>query len=180
MKAVERGHPEELPSAERAALKKWLEGTRVTEDYDNADLGDMAPSEIIARSCLECHARARASAQPVAAKIPLEYFDDVRKVAVSREIKPMERRILVMTTHTHALALVPLTAVVGGLMLMTGWWRWLTRGLVVVACGGLGVDVGAWWVAREWLPGVWGVIVGGAMYSGSMAVMVVGVVVDAL
>jgi len=180
LRAMDRGHPENLPSPEREALRKWLEGKRVTEDYDNADLGDMAPSEIIARSCLECHSRAKASTQPVAAKIPLDYFDDVRKLAVSREIKPMEKRILVMTTHTHALAMTPLTALVAGLMLLTCWPRRVSGGLMVVASLGLALDVASWWLAREWLPAVWIVVVGGGMYSGAMAVMVVGVMVDVL
>jgi hypothetical protein len=180
LRAMDSNHPPELPAPERAALRKWLEGSRVTEDYDNADLGDMAPSEIIARSCLSCHARANAAKNPIAAKVPLDYFDDIRKIAVSRELKPMEKRILVMTTHTHALAMAPLTALVGGLMLLTCLPRVLRMGLPLLASLGLVLDVAGWWLARGSVEAVWLVIVAGGLYSVAMALMVLLVLVDVL
>jgi hypothetical protein len=180
LRAIERGHPEGLPQAERAALTKWLTSSRVNEDYDNADLGEMAPVEIIARSCLTCHARPEAATHPIANKYPLDYFDDVRKFAVSREIKPMEKRVLVMSTHTHALAMVPLTALVAGLMLCTTLPGFLRRGLGLLASLGLAVDIAGWWLARETEGAVWMVFVGGGVYSAAMALMVLLVLLDVL
>jgi hypothetical protein len=180
LRAVERGHPEGLPAAEREALAKWLKGTRVSEDYDNADLGEMAPVEIIARSCLTCHARSEESKHPIAKKYPLDYFDDVRKFAVSREIKPMEKRVLVMSTHTHALAMAPLTAMVAGLVLCTAWPGFLRRSAALLGCVGLAADVAGWWLARESEPLVWVVIIGGGIYSAAMTAMILMVLVDVL
>lgn len=180
LRAVERGHPEGLPAAERGALTKWLTGARVSEDYDNADLGEMAPVEIIARSCLTCHARSEAAAQPIAKKYPLDYFDDVRKFAVSREIKPMEKRVLVMSTHTHALAMVPLTALAAGLLLCTSYPALIRTGLGLLASSALAVDIAGWWLARESEGAVWMVLVGGGVYSGAMALMILLVLADVL
>jgi len=180
LRALNSNHPANLVPADRDALIKWLTGTRVTEDYDNVDLGDMAPVEIIGRSCLECHARGNAAKHAIANKLPLDYFDDVRKLAVSREIKPMEKRILVMSTHTHALAMASLTALIGGLMLCTCMPRLLRSGLPLLACAGLAADVGGWWLARETEPAVWLVIVGGGAYSFAMAAMILLVLLDVL
>ena len=112
--------------------------------------------------------------------MPLDYFDDVRKLAVSREIKPMEKRILVMSTHTHALAMVPLTALVGGLMLCVTTPRVLRNGLPLLASLALAGDIAGWWIARQAEGGVWLVLIAGGAYSAAMAAMIALVVVDVL
>jgi hypothetical protein len=180
LRAMRQNHPPELPAPEREALVAWLSGTRLSEDFDNADLGEMAPIEIIARSCLSCHARANAEKHPIARRIPLDYFDDVRKVSVSRDLRPMERRILIITTHTHALALASLTAVIASLCLITTWPGLIRLGLPLVAALGLALDIGGGWAARAFEPAVWMILLGGGAYNGSMALMGLCVLVECL
>jgi hypothetical protein len=145
--ALEDGHPDELPAAERDALLAWLASDRVTEDYDSLALGERAPAEILDRSCLSCHSRD--SEDEVAAKRPLEYWDDVKAVAFSRDISPTDAEIVISSAHTHALGM----GTVSVLALLLGWLTRWPRGLVGILASGSGLglllDLGAWLPARE-------------------------------
>jgi hypothetical protein len=183
LESLESGHPGEiggdLPDSDRAALLAWLRGDRVSRDYDNLDLGDAAPSEILAVSCLECHSRA-SSGEHAAASIPLEYWDDIAPLSVSREINPVSVEILAASTHTHALGLAAVTLVLAWLALLTSWPRAFV-GLVVGVTGlGLMVDIGSWWLTREWIAFAWAIAVGGAIYNGGMVLLGLMVIADLL
>jgi hypothetical protein len=174
--ALERNHPPELPEADRATLLTWLGGDRVSEDYDNLDLGDAAPAEILARSCTSCHARD--SDDPVAAELPLLYWDDVKDVAFSRQINPTSREILAASTHAHALSMAPLAVVIALLAFLTRW----PRGLVGLLVGVMGVclfaDLASWWLAREMAGLVWVIVAGGGAYNLASALLLLMVGVD--
>jgi hypothetical protein len=163
--AIERGHPETLKEADRTALMTWLTGGRITEDYDNLDLGDSAPVEIISRNCLECHARSAAETHPIAKKYPLDFFDDVKKISVSRRVDPVDIRILAASTHTHALALATLSLLVTFLLLATSWNRRLVSALACTCNAALLLDLAAWWLARHHEGLVFLVIGAGGVYS---------------
>lgn len=178
LKALKSGHPETLAKDQRASLVSWLEGTRIVEDYDNLDLGDNAPSEIFALSCVSCHAR-NASDQ-AAKKIPLDYFDDVKKIAFSRRINPVPASILVVSTHAHALALACVMFVVGALMLATSWPRVIRAWLPALASLALLVDIGSWWIARYSIEFVYAIIGAGAVYNVLTGLCLVCIILDAL
>lgn len=163
--ALQRGHPEKLPEKSRATLLQWLQGTRVAEDFDNLDLGDTAPAEIIRRECVSCHGRANAGTSPIAKSIPLDYWDDVKPVAFSRNVEPNSKKIIAASMHTHALSLGCLTVVTAGLAWCTRWRRGAVSGLSLLAAAGLVVDLAGWWLARGAEPAVWGIVAGGGAYA---------------
>lgn len=189
--SLENNHPPELPADKRKALLDWLLGKpnsagerpkdgnpRLAQDYDNDDLGDFVPSVLIAQNCLSCHKRD--AADPVAKKLPLEYWDDVKKIAFSKELSPVSVDILAISTHTHALSLAALTGVVVLLAYMTSWSRRLLNVLVGVAGVGLFLDIASWWVAREYAGAVYTIIIGGGMYNGGTVLMIVLIMLDVL
>jgi hypothetical protein len=182
--ALQDGHPNELtdsdlPAVERQALIDWLTGDRVSRDFDNFDLGDMAPSEIMAVSCLDCHSRT-SEGEHAAPGVPLEYWDDVEPLAASREISPVSIEILAASTHTHALGLSAVTLVLAWLALLTSWPRALV-GLVVGATGlGLLLDIGSWWLTREWIDFAYLIMGAGAVYNGGMVLLGLAVIGDVL
>jgi mono/diheme cytochrome c family protein len=187
LEAIEAGHPAGLegiddadiiPEADRQILLDWLNSDRITEDYDNLDLGDYAPAEIIAVNCLQCHSRNAARDDDLGGELKLDFWDDVKGVAFSREINPTAIEILTISTHTHALSLATLSLVTALLLWWTSWPRWLAGLGIVVIGASLLIDIGSWWLARLYEPFVWAIVLGGAVYNGSTVLASLVVMVD--
>lgn len=162
---LREGHPETLAAADRQTLLKWLEGPRVSEDYDNMDLGDAAPAEIIARACVSCHARKPTNPDPKQASIPLEFWDDIKKVAFSRKIEPTPTKIIAISTHTHALSLATLSLALFGLALATSLPRGLIHTLLTLTGVALMIDISSWWLARFSDIFVYAIVGAGGVYN---------------
>jgi hypothetical protein len=176
--SLESGHPETLKPEDRKVLTDWLTGGKISTDYDNLDLGDRAPAEIIGRDCVSCHSEKAAATQPAAAKVPLDSFEKIKNIAFTKKIDPPPWRILILSTHTHALAMGTMSLVVAGLLLATRLPRALT-GLLIMAFGvALAVDIGAWFQARQHVEWVYAIIVGGGVYNGASALSLVAIVLD--
>lgn len=177
LSALRSGHPEDLAEGDRDALIAWLESDRINIDYDNFDLGDEAPSEILAISCLDCHARS-SSGEGAAPELPLESADDVLAIAYSRDVRPSPTQILAVSQHTHAPTMALVLLVVGVLGAMTRWWGWLTG--LVLGVGGLGLlaDMGGQWLARGAEAWVYAIVGGGFAYAGAVVLLSLAVVVD--
>jgi hypothetical protein len=174
--ALERGHPAELKASDRELLLKWLHSARIAEDFDNLDLGDAAPAELLRRDCMTCHARAAVAKND--AKVALEYWDDVNKLAFSRHVEPVSTAILAASTHTHALALGTVTVIVALLLLLTRWPRALCNVVVAIAAIGLLADLGSWWLARASAGFVVVIAVSGFAYAGSMVIALLAVLAE--
>lgn len=178
MAALERGHPQELTAAKRESLLAWLRGDRISLDYDNLDLGDAAPAELIRANCVSCHSRS--SSDEVAKRVPLEFWDDVKRVAFSKQLDPVPVSILVTSTHAHALGLGPLTAVTIALLLATRWPRRIVSLMAMVMGAALMLDLGGWWVAREVSGAVYLIMGAGATYLITTALALAAVLADLL
>lgn len=175
--ALRGGHPEGLPDADRKALTAWLASDRVNIDYDNFDLGDRAPAEIIAASCLGCHARA-ASGPDAYPRLPLDSADDVLGIAYSRDVRPSPVEILAVSQHTHAPTMALVLLVVGALGAMTRWWGWLTGFVLATGGAGLLADMGGQWLARSDDAWVYAIVAGGFAYAGAVMLIGLGVILD--
>lgn len=180
LEALNRGHPETLKDPERRVLVEWLGGTRISEDYDRLDLGDKAPAEIISRECLSCHARKAAPAHPIADTVPLDYFDDAKKIAFSKSLSPAPASILVVSTHAHALSLGCVTLAVGALLMMTSWPRFVRVCMPSVAALALLVDLGSWWLARDNVRWVYAIAAAGGVYNALMVLGLLAIIVDVM
>jgi len=180
--AANRNHPPGLPADQHDVLVKWLTNDRVAENYDNIDLGVSSPSEIMATSCVSCHSRKADRKDPkvgVAPDWPLEFRDDVLKLAVSRKVEPRAMAKLADSTHLHA----PAMGVLGVMMIALLWLTRLPRTLVGVLAAligvGLALDIGGWWIARSWEPFVPIIAIAGAAFNGACALAMLLVTLDA-
>jgi hypothetical protein len=166
---LERGHPESQPAANRELLLKWLRSAKVSDDFDNPDLGDAAPAEVLARDCMECHGRKATAGDGIGQTVPLDYWDDVEKVAFARKLDPTPESILITSTHTHALSM----AVVSCVLMFLAWWTrfasWMKSGIALLLGLGLACDLAGWWLARESTVFVGLVIAGGGAWVAGAA-----------
>jgi len=159
--ALERRHPEDLADRERDLLLRWLEEGRWSETYDDLDRGEDAPAEVMARACTSCHSRSAKRDDDLAERYPLDYWDDVKRIAVSREVLPTPVAILAASTHTHALGLASITILIGALAMGTASPRRWRESLAALAGLALLADLAGWWIAREVSLGFWLVLLGG-------------------
>lgn len=173
------GHMREyVNDAEHAALMEWLHGDTIGEDYDNLDLGDNAPAEILDRNCVRCHSRNATEGDGIGERVPLEYWDDVKKQAFSRQLDPVPIEILTLSTHTHALSMTVVTLMTALLFLATGFPRGLRHGLVGLTCLALLVDLGSMWMARWSEPFCYVMVVAGGVYGAGLMLQLLGAFAD--
>lgn len=165
--ALERGHPSEIdgaaevPATDREALLSWLGSDRVIEDWDNLDLGDRVPADLLDINCMDCHGRSSSwRAEP-----PLEYLDDVRALAFDNEVSPMNEAILLASTHAHALSLFGVSLAAVLLLTLTRFKKSWISGISLAICVGLLLDLVSWWLARDSAVWVNGILIGGAAHA---------------
>ena len=184
--ALAAGHPDDLgpdhalPDGDRQVLLDWLDSDRVSSDYDSLELGDAAPAEIIATYCLQCHSRNATIADEALRDdtLYLDYWDDVNAVAFSRNIDPTPVEILLISTHTHALALGTMGVMLIGLLLGVTRGRMLARFFGFLIGFGLCLDIASWWLARLDPMWVYTIVAGGAMFAASSGLACLHVLVD--
>lgn len=162
--ALESGHPESIEDDERSTLLDWLRGDRVSTDYDNLDLGDLAPSEIIAVSCLDCHSRS-ASGPDSFPSVSLEYWDDIDKIAHTKDIQPSPVEITAMSQHVHAPMMAIVMLVLAACCAMTRYSLRLIGLIVFITGFGLMIDMAGWWIARDVASFAYAIVIGGSLYA---------------
>jgi hypothetical protein len=176
--ALERGHPNELAESERATLLKWLGSKRISEDYDNLDLGDAAPAELIQRGCVQCHAKGAKQGDGIGETLPLSRWDEIKPLAFSKQLSATPVSVLAASTHAHALSLGVLSIVIGLLLLATRWSAFVRNGLFAVAALALFADLASWWLARESASFVLVIAAAGLTYGIATALSLVAIVLD--
>ena len=182
--ALERNHPGEidgsksLDPSQKKRLLDWLDldSVKMGEQYDSLDLGENAPAEILAAACVKCHSRG--STDAAAKKLPLEYLDDVKPIATSRDISPTDEKIMIASLHTHAISLATILILLTAMMFATRWPTMLRGGLPLLAALGLSVDLACWLLARSSPAFVYGIIAGGALFVAATGLMTLALVVD--
>ncbi|GAB4386403.1 MAG: hypothetical protein Kow0022_15290 [Phycisphaerales bacterium] len=164
----ETNHPAELnvelDPRLRKALLDWLHGDRLAQDYDNFDLGDLAPAEILASNCVSCH-DANAKGEHAYPQLPLRYFDDVRAASISREINPVAEEVQLASLHAHALGLASVCMISVLLLALTRAPSAVKGIVAVLVGGGLLVDLGAWIPARDHAGLVYAIVGGGLAFQ---------------
>lgn len=173
----ENNHPENLDPKLRQALLAWLNGDRLTQDYDNFDLGDMAPAEIIAANCVSCH-DANATGPDAYPQLPLRYFDDVRAASISRDINPVAEEVQLASLHAHSLGLASVCMIAVLLLALTrspSAWKGL---LAILVGGGLLLDLAAWIPARDNVALVWAIMGGGFAFQAGTVLALCTVILD--
>ncbi|MGP1347968.1 MAG: hypothetical protein ACTS3F_15035 [Phycisphaerales bacterium] len=175
VESLRSGHPESLDDRERTILLEWLAGQRLDQDFDNLDLGEDAPSEIIAFECLSCHAR-NATGQDAYPRVPLEYWDDVRSIAYSIDVRPNDRKIVAASLHAHAPSMAIIMLVLAGLALLTRFPHALTGAILTASSLGLLADLSGQWLARDNSAWVTAIVGGGVVYAAGTAMLALMVV----
>lgn len=164
--ALESGHPETLAPADRQALLDWLAGNRVAEAYDDPDLGERAPAELIAASCVQCHSK---KAQGKGAALPLEYWEEIKKHAFARSLDATPESIVEASAHAHAPSLSLWSLGVLALLYFTRWPARLRAGIALVNGVALLLDLSSWFLARDSAAFVYGIAIGGGAWAASLA-----------
>ncbi len=174
--SLERGHPDALKPDQRDTLLKWLRSGRIAEDYDSIDLGPASPNEIIAASCVTCHSPK--SSNPIGASIRLDSLEAITKLAHPKRVNAAPVNIIAMSTHAHALSLATLGIALCALL----WFTRVPRPLasLLIALNGLGLfaDIACWWLARSSEAAIYGILLGGAAFSISTALITLLILAD--
>lgn len=184
--ALESGHPAELegqaalPEADLQALLTWLEldSIKLVQQWDNLDLGDAMPADLLDMHCAACHART--SDESLRSEPYLEYPDDVTAVASTREILPNDTDILLASTHTHALSMGLIALVIVLLAQATGFGSGLVGLLALLCAGSLLIDLSCWWLARDSVAMIPILVGAGAVHMLSLCLLMAMITVELL
>lgn len=169
--ALGSGHPSDvgapLNDASRQALLDWLTSDDLSAGYDDLGLGAMAPAEIIAADCLTCHSRSEAQSRGT---VPLEYWDEISRLAVSMQVEPTPLDRVMQSIHAHAPSMALILIVLTLLAALTRFGG--APAGIIASLGGLGLlaDFGAQWLTRDNADLAW-VIVGAGFAYGASALL---------
>ena len=175
--SLEAGHPESLAAPDRATLLGWLASSDVSLMYDDLDLGDEAPAEIIAANCISCHARG-ASGDDAYPKLPLEYWDDISPIIASVNVQPNDREIIAASIHAHAPSMAIILIVLVLAAAMTRMSGLLTGAISALSSLGLLADMAGQWFAASFEPLVYAIVGGGFVYSAGVGLLGLIVFID--
>ncbi len=175
---TEEGTAQPIGEKDRALLLEWLTGEEIAANWSNVDFGDGygSPEEITADVCGSCHGMRVPMEER--AEPDLASWDDYSRLAFPDEIAPTDEPTLLASTHTHALALGSLTLLLCALLVLTRLPDGLKGLIAFLAAGGLLVDLGAWWLARESAVWTTAIVAGGAAHVGGVGLALLAILVE--
>ncbi|MEZ5977899.1 MAG: hypothetical protein R3F34_06755 [Planctomycetota bacterium] len=151
-----------LEQDERAAMLAWLDDGRAAEMFDDIDLDDMAPVEILARRCGECHSSSGGAP-------PFDTFADVKATLSDKELVPTPPELQLTSLHSHAPGMVAFGLVLALAALVSRFGRFLRSLPLALAGIGIALDLGAWLPARDSASLVYAIVAGGALFAAGCA-----------
>jgi len=185
IRILEDGHTDpsidkNLSDNDKQLLLEWLQGdqSQISTDFDNLDLGDAAPVEIIAANCLECHARNAKAGNSIGKDIPLEYWDDVKKIAFSKDVQPTAPAVVLASLHTHAISMAMILICTAFLAIGTRWTQSFVGLFLTLASLGLAADLASWLLARMDERFIYAIAIGGSLFALSTAILLLATLLD--
>jgi hypothetical protein len=135
--------------------------------FDPEDVPDdqPIPAEIVQDRCGRCHAVGAKEGGEISKRVPLGDWASVSKHAYAKKLDPISPEILTVSSHTHFLSIPTFALLVFGLLLLTGWPRFVRHGLLALGLLGLACDFAGMWLARLDPVYLWLVVGGGATFG---------------
>ena len=166
------------------ALVSWLQAGSKKEDFAREGVfkeGDPSVSDVLEEQCIKCHNAQSGKKKDVpyaaTAKSTPEYEmvakQALASAAASRGeavyLAPMALSELIQSTHAHILSIPVFALAVGCLFFLTGQRPAVKAVLGPLPMIGAMLDIGGWWLARPFEPGIYVIAAAGGIFGGSLA-----------
>jgi hypothetical protein len=166
------------------ALVSWLQAGSKKEDFTREGVfkeGDPSVSDVLADQCIKCHNAQSGKKKdvPYAASSKADPdYEMVAKQALASAaasrgeavyLAPMALSELIQSTHAHILSIPVFALAVGCMFFLTRQRPAVKAILGPLPMIGAILDIGGWWLARPFEPGIYVIAAAGGIFGGSLA-----------
>src|SRR5262245_48851114 len=161
------------------ALVSWLEAGSKKEDFSKEGVfkeGDPSVSDVLEEQCIKCHNAQNGKKKDVpyaATSKSTPEYEMVAKQAMAAAaasrgeavyLEPMALSALIQSTHAHILSIPVFTLIVGCLFFLTRQRPAVKAILGPLPMLGVILDIGGWWLARVFEPGIYAIAAAGGIF----------------